>query len=40
MPAEFYESLNNSLGNGITYKLWFPNYSVYTGNAVPGNKKR
>jgi hypothetical protein len=39
MPAEFYESLNNSLRNGITYKLWFPNYSVYTGNAVLATRK-
>jgi hypothetical protein len=39
MPAEFYQSLSNSLGSGTTYKLWFPNYSVYTGNAVPGTRK-
>ena len=34
MPHEFYESVANTLGNGGVYKLWFPNYSVYTGNAV------
>jgi hypothetical protein len=39
MPREFYDSLANSLGSGVTYKLWFPNYSVYTGNAVPGTRK-
>ena len=39
MPREFYESVANSLGSGVTYKLWFPNYSVYTGNAVPGTRK-
>ena len=39
MPTEFYSSLANSLGNGVTYKLWFPNYSVYTGNAVLANRK-
>ena len=39
MPREFYDSLANSLGNGTTYKLWFPNYSVYTGNAVTATNK-
>jgi len=39
MPREFYDSLANSLGSGTTYKLWFPNYSVYTGNAVLANRK-
>jgi hypothetical protein len=39
MPAEFYQSLSNSLGSGTTYKLWFPNYSVYTGNAVTATNK-
>jgi hypothetical protein len=39
MPREFYDSLANSLGSGTTYKLWFPNYSVYTGNAVLATNK-
>ena len=39
MPREFYDSLANSLGSGKTYKLWSPNYSVYTGNAVVANRK-
>ena len=39
MPSEFYESLANGLKNGTTFKLWFPNYSVYTGNAVLANRK-
>jgi hypothetical protein len=39
MPREFYDSLANSLGSGTTYKLWFPNYSVYTGNAVLATRK-
>ena len=39
MPPEFYDSLANSLGSGTTYKLWFPNYSVYTGNAVLATNK-
>ena len=34
MPREFYDAEANTLGSGGTYKLWFPNYSVYTGNAV------
>ena len=34
MPSEFYEAEANTLANGGVYKLWFPNYSVYTGNAV------
>jgi hypothetical protein len=33
MPREFYDAVANTLENGV-YKLWFPNYSVYTGNAV------
>ena len=39
MPSDFYDSLANSLGSGTTYKLWFPNYSVYTGNAVTATRK-
>jgi len=39
MPPEFYSSLANTLGSGGVYKLWFPNYSVYTGNPVPANNK-
>ena len=39
MPPEFYESLANTLGNGGVYKLWFPNYSVYTGNPVLATNK-
>jgi hypothetical protein len=39
MPREFYDSLANSLGSGTTFKLWFPNYSVYTGNAVAATRK-
>jgi hypothetical protein len=34
MPPEFYQSLSNTFGAGGVYKLWFPNYSVYTGNLV------
>ena len=34
MPREFYDAEANTLENGGVYKLWFPNYSVYTGNAV------
>ena len=40
MPTEFYSSLSNALGTGKVYKLWFPNYSVYTGNAVTATNKR
>jgi hypothetical protein len=32
MPPEFDSSFANTLGSGGVYKLWFPNYSVYTGN--------
>ena len=39
MPTEFYSSLSNALGGGKVYKLWFPNYSVYTGNAVTATNK-
>ena len=39
MPPEFYSSLANTLGSGGVYKLWFPNYSVYTGNPVTANNK-
>jgi hypothetical protein len=39
MPPEFYSSLANTLGSGGVYKLWFPNYSVYTGNPVVATNK-
>ena len=39
MPPEFYSSLANTLGSGGVYKLWFPNYSVYTGNSVLATNK-
>jgi hypothetical protein len=39
MPPEFYSSLANTLGSGGVYKLWFPNYSVYTGNPVLATNK-
>ncbi len=39
MLREFYDSLANSSGSGTTFKLWFPNYSVYTGNAVTATRK-
>ncbi len=39
MPREFYDSIANTLGNGGVYKLWFPNYSVYTGNPVLATNK-
>jgi hypothetical protein len=39
MPSEFYEAEANTLKNGGVYKLWFPNYSVYTGNAVNARNK-
>jgi hypothetical protein len=34
MPGEFCGAEANVLVNGGVYKLWFPNNSVYTGNAV------
>ncbi len=40
MPSEFYDSLANSLGSGTTFKLWFPNYSVYTGNLFLSQEKK
>ena len=39
MPREFYNSIANTLGSGGMYKLWFPNYSVYTGNGVLATNK-
>ncbi len=39
MPPEFYSSLANTLGSGGVYKLWFPNYSVYTGHPVLATNK-
>ena len=32
MPAEWYTGEANALASGATYKLWYPNYSVITGN--------
>jgi hypothetical protein len=39
MPTEFYIAEANALANGAVYKLWYPNYSVFTGNAVPAANK-
>jgi hypothetical protein len=39
MPREFYDSLANRLSSGTTFKLWFPNYSVYSGNAGNATRK-
>ena len=39
MPSEFYDAEYNALKSGAIYKLWFPNYSVYTGNSVNARNK-
>jgi hypothetical protein len=35
MPAEWYAAEASVLSSGHTYKLFYPNYSVITGNATP-----
>jgi hypothetical protein len=40
MPQEFYMSEASKLASGTVFKLWFPNYSIQSCQAVPvGNKK-
>jgi hypothetical protein len=39
VPREFHDSSANILGSGVTNKLLFPYYCVYTGNAVSGTRK-
>ena len=34
MPAEYYDSVRNVLDSGAAYKLYYPNYSVFTGAPV------
>lgn len=39
MPPEFYQSQANVLESGIIYKLFFQNYSVFTGSPVISTSK-
>lgn len=39
MPAEYYDSVSNVLSSGATYKLYYPNYSVFTGAPVNSASK-
>jgi hypothetical protein len=39
MPNDFYNAEANLLNASGVYKLWFPNYSVYTGNADLDTRK-
>jgi len=39
MPQEYYDSITNVLESGASYKLYFPNYSVFTGSPVNSASK-
>jgi hypothetical protein len=40
LPSEFYRTEQAKLASGSTFRIFFPNYSVFTGPSVPvGNKK-
>ena len=39
MPSEWYSAESSVLASGHIYKLWYPNYSVITGNPTPANNK-
>ena len=39
MPSQFYEGEAQALASGKTFKLWFPNYSVFTGTTVLDTNK-
>ena len=34
MPAYFYEAMANVLSSGTVYKLYYPNYQIFTGQAT------
>ena len=34
MPSYFYEALSNVLANGVVYKLYYPNYQIFTGQST------
>ena len=39
MPSSYYNGLANNLASGATYKLYYPNYSVFTGQPVNSLEK-
>jgi hypothetical protein len=34
MPAYFYEAMANVLSSGVVYKLFYPNYQIFTGQST------
>ena len=34
MPAYFYEAMANVLASGVVYKLYYPNYQIFTGQST------
>ena len=34
MPAYFYEAMANVLSSGVVYKLYYPNYQIFTGQST------
>ncbi len=34
MPTYFYEAMTNDLASGVVYKLYYPNYRIFTGQST------
>ena len=39
MPSSYYQGVSNNLNSGASYKLYFPNYSVFTGQPIASQRK-
>ncbi len=37
MPSYFYEEMANVLASGTVYKLYYPNYQIFTGKSTTNN---
>ncbi len=34
MPSYWYEAIANVLSSGVVYKLYYPNYQIFTGQST------
>ena len=36
LPSSVYDAMNSVLASGVSYQLWYPNYSIFTGQPTTG----
>ena len=36
LPQSVYDAMNSVLASGVAYQLWYPNYSIFTGQPTTG----